>query len=609
MSDLVSEKRTRSSQSKDNGAMSSTLNTSSSKTTPRRDFFTSSNGQKRSPVSPTRITRLQEKEEMQSLNDRLIIYIETVRNLEAENFRLKNEMTSFNEVSTRDVSEIKVLYERELQDAKRLIDELAREKAKFEIDLNKHKANAQDALVKMERFENEAKESQKAYIRVESELSEYKSRCDSMTGDLKRKTDELNQMRPQCSDLEKHLAKLRQHLEEETLARVDLENKNSTLKEDLNFKSQLYEKETDQLRFSKRSEIEQVDNRLRDEYDSKLMNELNQIRNEAENKIKEMKDEVERRYQNKFQDAETSVKRSQHTVDALRDEVSGCRSKITEYESDIKNLNQKITLNDGRVADLEEKLKRHSDKYEKDLTEKDAEIDKSRSELNTLLIDYQELYDIKIALDMEIEAYRKILEAEETRLNITNHSQLCTSYLGDSLNGTCTKKSKKRKVDGVEVTSESSVTSLSNSTPVYQQSAESSIGLEITEFDFDAKSMCLQNKSDKDLTVGGWIVKQVADANETDYKIPKSRVIKAGESLTIWSSTASDSKQPEDLVLTGNKQWLTGSNIITILSDKDGNEKSRRECQKILVDKKSTFTSKSVKESKSTFGKLFSWGK
>lgn len=145
---------TRSSQNRDS--------VSSGKITPRREFFAASaatlNGSKhRSPVSPTRITRLQEKEEMQSLNDRLVIYIDTVRNLESENYRLKTEMSSFNEVSTRDVSEIKVLYERELEDAKRLIDELAKEKAKFEIDVNKYKANAQDYHEKMVRYEREAK--------------------------------------------------------------------------------------------------------------------------------------------------------------------------------------------------------------------------------------------------------------------------------------------------------------------------------------------------------------------------------------------------------------------------------------------------------------------
>lgn len=603
----TSEKRTRSSQSKESITLSSTLNPSSSKVTPRRDFFTHSslNGSKqRSPVSPTRITRLQEKEEMQSLNDRLIIYIDTVRNLESENLRLKNEMSSVNELSTRDVSEIKVLYERELEDAKRLIDELARDKAKFEIEVNKHKAISQEAIEKLGRQEKESKESHKLILRLESELSEYKARCDSMTGDLSRKTEELRVLKPQCSELEKHLVKLRKQLEEETLLRVDLENKNSTLKEDLNFKSQLYEKETDQLRSSKRNEIEQVDNRLRDEYDSKLMNELNQIRCEADNKIREMKEEVERRYQNKYMDAESSVKRSQHTVDSLRDELSASRAKHAEFDLDIKNLKQKIALYDQRQADLEDKLKKQSAKYEKDLADKESEIDKSRNELSTLLVDYQELYDIKIALDMEIEAYRKILEAEENRLNITaNQSRLTSSYLNDSLTTNQSKKSKKRKVDDVAEI---------NTSFTYQQSAESIVGLDIGELSVEGKSIKLHNSNDKDLTVGGWILKQVTDSGEVEYKLPKSRSIKGGESLTIWTSSSSDQKQADDLALGGNKQWLSGDNIVTILNDKDGNEVSRRECQRVVVEKQLTINNEVKSEApapKSAFGKLFSWGK
>lgn len=594
----VQDKRTRGSQSKE----SSAANTSSSKT-PRRDFFTHSMSSKRSPVSPTRITRLQEKEEMQSLNDRLIIYIDTVRNLEAENFRLKNEMNNYSEGSTREVSEIKVLYERELEDAKRLIDELAKEKAKYEIEVNKHKANCQEAVEKLNKAEKETKDAHKNMLRVESELHEYKSRCDSMTSDLNRKTEELKVLRPQCSELEKHLTKLRKQLEEETLCRVDLENKNSTLKEDLNFKAQLYEKETDQLRSSKRNEIEQVDNRLRDEYDSKLMSELNQIRNEADNKIREMKDDVEKRYQNKFKESEINQKRSQNTIDALRDELSTTRAKFTEYELDIKNLNNKIALYEQRQAELEDRMKKQSVKTEKELTEKDAELDKANNELNGLMSDYQELYDIKIALDMEIEAYRKILEAEETRLNISsNHSKLASSYLNDSLTGTSSKKSKKRKVDGVEV-SQSEVV---NTVSCYEQSAQSSTGLDICEMDFNYKSIKLQNSSEKDQNVAACVIKQVADGAEVEYKIPKSRVIKAGESLTIWTSNSSDSKQGDDLALQGNKQWLTGTSVITIVNDKDGNEISRRECMKV---EKSQAVKNEVKSSSSFVGKLFSWGK
>jgi hypothetical protein len=100
---------------------------------------------KSSPSSPSRMSRLKEKEDLQNLNDRLLIYIETVRKLESENVRLQNAVHTYSESSTRDVSEIKALFERELEDSKRLIDDLAKEKAKLEIDLSRYKSDAEDA--------------------------------------------------------------------------------------------------------------------------------------------------------------------------------------------------------------------------------------------------------------------------------------------------------------------------------------------------------------------------------------------------------------------------------------------------------------------------------
>ncbi len=126
------------------------------------------------------------------------------------------------------------------------------------------------------------------------------------------------------------------------------------------------------------------------------------------------------------------------------------------------------------------------------------------------MVDYQELYDIKIALDMEIEAYRKILEAEETRLNITvNTSKLQNSYMGDSLTGSGGKKSKKRKHDGALDTSFEQVTSISS--PTFIQSAETKIGVDISEFEIDVKSVKLTNTTDQDVPIAGFILKQVSN--------------------------------------------------------------------------------------------------
>lgn len=90
-----------------------------------------------SPLSPTRHSRLVEKNELQNLNDRLAAYIDRVRNLENENARLTTEITCYRDTTTREVTNIKSMYEHELSDARKLLDETSKEKAKLEIDIKR----------------------------------------------------------------------------------------------------------------------------------------------------------------------------------------------------------------------------------------------------------------------------------------------------------------------------------------------------------------------------------------------------------------------------------------------------------------------------------------
>ena len=61
---------------------------------------------------------------------------------------IKSVIASYTDTYQTESSKVKQLYERELEDAKRLIEELARDKTRLEIEAEKADAEAQDATAK-----------------------------------------------------------------------------------------------------------------------------------------------------------------------------------------------------------------------------------------------------------------------------------------------------------------------------------------------------------------------------------------------------------------------------------------------------------------------------
>lgn len=89
-------------------------------------------------TSPNRRTRQQEKEELQHLNDRFVTYIDHVRKLREEKGRIDSAYEHLQSVTFEESSKVRRVYDRELEDARLLIDETAKEKARFQLLASKN---------------------------------------------------------------------------------------------------------------------------------------------------------------------------------------------------------------------------------------------------------------------------------------------------------------------------------------------------------------------------------------------------------------------------------------------------------------------------------------
>ncbi|XP_050834668.1 lamin-L(III)-like isoform X3 [Serinus canaria] len=519
-----------------------------------------------SSLSPARLSRLQEKEDLRQLNDRLAAYIERVRALEADKSVLQQRLSEHQAGSDREMGCLRLRYETELADARRALDDIAIERATLQVELGKIGEEHRQLHVRNSKKESDLNVAQARVRDLDAQLNAKEADLATALNENRTLENELRELKDQVLSLNLSLEDTKKHLHSEMLRRVDLENHMKTLQEEMTFQKRLHEDELKEAKRVHESRIAEVESGHQREFESKLSDALQGLRKQHEEQIQGYKEEMERTFSAKVENAQITAAKNSEFANAAREELMETQKRVDILTSQVNQYQSQNVALESRIKELQNLLDYDRDLHRRRMAEKEEEMEQAQKRAQVQLEEYEHLLDVKLALDLEINAYRKMLEGEEQRLKLSpSPSSHSTATQGRRyLHG------KKRKIKETKKKEHSAALKT-----IQHVSATGNISIE--EIDADGKFVRLKNHSDEDQSLHGWVLRRriesVADVN---YKFPSSFTLQAGQEVTIWGAAAGVSPGPSDLVWRSQKSWGTGDNIgVTLITD-DGEELAER---------------------------------
>merc|ERR1712123_451083 len=282
---------------------------------------------------------------------------------------------------TNEKEELKGLNNRFARYLKRVQD-LEKENKILEAQLTQLKSRGPSNLA--EKYEEELRRLRQMVNKLTHERAQAEMMRDNYANESEQWHEKYDEELAQRKDIEADLAQMRKDCDDATLVRVDLERKIETMVEEMEFLKKVHSDEVRELR----DQLNSAQNKM-----------------EAEDMIKARVSKA----QDQAQKDATSIRDFKEQVGEYRKTVQTLHMEIDSLRSANDSMNR-------NMSDMEGRNKREADDYQDQIRALQNEIEDLKAQMANHLRSYQELMNVKAALDLEINTYRSLLEGEEDRL-------------------------------------------------------------------------------------------------------------------------------------------------------------------------------------------------